>query len=176
MYVAVYNECSCICMNITSVSVSLSFLLAATLSVTHALTIHTHRYSMCLVHFLVVLFIHRASFLFASLCYYSKQPVNDSFGLRGNVELFSLCCRWCFFFFFDFCCLYGASFLCCDVAAFYYCMAEGTVRFFCFFCISSFHSFSFSISFHSVLFPCKRLSRLNKLDELVSLCLLRIKP
>lgn len=29
------------------------------------------------------------SFYSFSLCYYSKQPVNDSFGLRGNIELFS---------------------------------------------------------------------------------------
>lgn len=28
-------------------------------------------------------------FILFSLCYYSKQPVNDSFGLRGNIELFT---------------------------------------------------------------------------------------
>lgn len=150
MYVAVYNECSCICMNITSVAVSVSFCLSFSrpLYLSHTLSPFTHWHSMCLVHFFVVLFIHRASFLFASLCYYSKQPVNDSFGLRGNVELFSLCCRWCFFFFYYFCCLYGASFLCCDVAAFYYCMAEGTVRFFCFF-LYLFFSLFFILNFVS---------------------------
>lgn len=110
-----------------SVSVCLLFSLSLALLVT---------YIQCIRFVLVAAAIHRASFLFDSLCYYSKQPVNDSFGLRGNVELFYcvlslllvrlLILSFVFFLFF-----YGASFLCCDVAAFLLlCTAECTVRFF----------------------------------------------
>lgn len=77
------NMCGCVCIHLHHVRS------APSLSITHAHTIFVLKHIAVVV--VVVLFFLSAFISTSVRAYYSKQHVNDSsFGLRGNIELFSV--------------------------------------------------------------------------------------